>query len=91
MKDGKQLVKSTLNSYRYPVITVKKGIPVHWEIEAGEKELNGCNYKMIFPDFGFAYELGYGSNVIEFTPEKTGNFQYTCWMGMIRGVIKVEE
>lgn len=91
MKDGKQLVKSTLNSYRYPVITVKKGIPVHWEIEAGEKELNGCNYKMIFPDFGFAYELGYGSNVIEFMPEKTGNFQYTCWMGMIRGVIKVEE
>lgn len=91
MKDGKQLVKSTLNPYRYPVITVKKGIPVHWEIEAGEKELNGCNYKMIFPDFSFAYELGYGSNVIEFTPEKTGNFQYTCWMGMIRGVIKVEE
>ena len=91
MKDGKQIIKSTLNPYRYPVITVKKGIPVHWEIEASENALNGCNYKMIFRDFGFAYEMGYGTNVIEFTPEKAGNFQYTCWMGMVRGLVKVEE
>ncbi len=91
MKDGKQIIKSMLNPYRYPVITVKKGIPVHWEIEASENTLNGCNYKMIFRDFGFAYEMGYGTNVIEFTPEKVGNFQYTCWMGMVRGLVKVEE
>lgn len=91
MKEGKQIIKSTLNPYRYPVITVKKGIPVHWEIEASENALNGCNYKMIFRDFGFAYEMGYGTNVIEFTPEKAGNFQYTCWMGMVRGLVKVEE
>lgn len=89
--DGKQIVKSTLNPYRYPSITVKKGIPLHWEIEASENALNGCNYKMLFPDFGFAYEMGYGRNVIEFTPEKAGTFQYTCWMGMVRGFIKVEE
>ena len=87
--DGKQIVKSTLNPYRYPAITVKKGIPVHWEIEASENALNGCNYKMIFRDFGFAYEMGYGRNVIEFTPEKAGTFQYTCWMGMVRGQVKV--
>ena len=87
--DGKQIVKSTLNPYRYPSITVKKGIPLHWEIEASENALNGCNYKMLFPDFGFAYEMGYGRNVIEFTPEKAGTFQYTCWMGMVRGQVKV--
>ena len=89
MMDGKQIVKSTLNPYRYPAITVKKGIPVHWEIEASENALNGCNYKMIFRDFGFSYEMGYGRNVIEFTPEKAGTFQYTCWMGMVRGQVKV--
>ena len=38
-----------------------------------------------------AVEMGYGTNVIEFTPEKTGTFQYTCWMGMISGKIKVVE
>ena len=89
MMDGKQIVKSTLNPYRYPAITVKKGIPLHWEIEASENALNGCNYKMIFRDFGFSYEMGYGRNVIEFTPEKAGTFQYTCWMGMVRGQVKV--
>ena len=91
MTEGKQIVKSILNPYRYPAITVKKGIPVHWEIEAPENALNGCNYKMIFRDFGFAYEMDYGTNVIEFTPEQAGTFQYTCWMGMVRGFIKVEE
>ncbi|MBR1403553.1 MAG: sulfite exporter TauE/SafE family protein [Treponema sp.] len=89
--DGKQIVKSTLNPYRYPAITVKKGVPVHWEIEAGENALNGCNYKMIFRDFGFMYTMDYGTNVIEFTPEKAGTFQYTCWMGMVRGVVTVVE
>ncbi len=89
IEDGKQIVKSTLNPYRYPTITVKKDLPVHWEIEASEKALTGCNYRMIFRDFGFMYEMGYGKNVIEFTAEKTGSFQYTCWMGMVRGVIKV--
>ena len=87
----KQVVRSKLNPYRYPSITVKKGQPLHWEIEAGQGALNGCNYKMVFPDFGFMYELGYGKNVIEFTPEKTGTFQYTCWMGMVKGEIKVVE
>ena len=91
MKDGKQIVKSTLNPYRYPAITVKKGVPVHWEIEAGQNALTGCNYKMIFRDLGFMYELGYGTNVIEFTPEKAGTMQYTCWMGMVRGTIRVVE
>lgn len=91
IEDGKQIVKSTLNPYRYPAITVKKGIPVHWEINASEESLNGCNYRMIFRDFGFNYQMDYGTNVIEFTPEKAGTFQYTCWMGMVRGVITVEE
>ncbi|MCR5725474.1 MAG: sulfite exporter TauE/SafE family protein [Treponema sp.] len=91
MKDGKQIVKSTLNPYRYPVITVKKGIPVHWEIEANENTLNGCNYRMIFRDFGFQYQMDYGTNVIEFTPQKVGKYPYTCWMGMVRGMITVEE
>ncbi len=91
IKDGKQIVKSTLNPYRYPAITVKKGVPVHWEINASQNALNGCNYKMVFRDFGFMYEMGYGTNVIEFTPEQAGTFQYTCWMGMVRGVVKVIE
>ena len=29
--------------------------------------------------------------MIEFTPDKVGSYQYTCWMGMIRGTINVVE
>lgn len=91
IEDGKQIVKSTLNPFHYPEITVKKGIPVHWEIEATEGNLNGCNYKILFRDFGFMYQMGYGTNVIEFTPKKAGTYQYTCWMGMVRGTITVKD
>ena len=91
MRDGKQIVTSTLTPYRYPTITVKKGVPVQWELTAPEGSLTGCNYKMLFQEFGFMYTLGYGKNVIEFTPERTGAIPYTCWMGMIRGTINVEE
>ena len=91
MEDGKQVVKSKLNPYRYPDITVRKGIPVRWEIEADESSLNGCNYKMIFRDLGFMYTMNFGTNVIEFTPEKSGRIDYTCWMGMVRGSITVED
>ena len=91
MKDGKQVVKSKLEVNKYPDITVKKSIPVRWEIEAEQGSLTGCNYRMILRDFKLGVEMGYGTNVIEFTPEKAGTFQYTCWMGMISGKIKVEE
>lgn len=91
LQDGKQLIKSRLEINKYPDITVKKGIPVRWEIQADKNSLTGCNYRMILRDFKLGVEMGYGTNVIEFTPEKTGNFKYTCWMGMINGKIKVIE
>ena len=91
VNNDKQIIKSKLSAGKYPNITVKKGIPVQWEIEADENSLTGCNYRMILKDFKLGVELGYGTNVIEFTPEKAGNFQYSCWMGMITGTIKVEE
>ena len=91
LQDGKQLIKSRLEINKYPDITVKKGIPVRWEIQADKGSLTGCNYRMILRDFKLGVEMCYGTNVIEFTPEKTGDFKYTCWMGMINGKIKVVE
>lgn len=91
LQDGKQLIKSRLEINKYPDITVRKGIPVRWEIQADKNSLTGCNYRMILRDFKLGVEMGYGTNVIEFTPEKTGDFKYTCWMGMINGKIKVVE
>lgn len=91
MVDGEQVVNSTLVSGRYPNITVQVGTPVKWIIHAPKGSINGCNNRMFIQDYGIEYSFMTGDNVIEFTPTKTGNVQYSCWMGMIRGNIMVTD
>jgi sulfite exporter TauE/SafE/plastocyanin domain-containing protein len=86
---GVQVVNSTLGSNRYPAITVQQGIPVKWTINAPQGSINGCNNRMIIREYGIEYRFKTGENVIEFTPEETGRFSYSCWMGMIRSSITV--
>lgn len=84
-----QVINSTLTGGRYPDINVKAGIPVRWVIDAPPGSLNGCNYRMIIQPYGIERGLDIGENVIEFTPEEAGVFNYSCWMGMVRGTITV--
>ncbi|MDO4311623.1 MAG: sulfite exporter TauE/SafE family protein [Eubacteriales bacterium] len=89
--DGIQEVHSTLEIGRYPNITVQKGIPVKWIIDAPEGSINGCNYRMRIPNLNLEHTFQAGENVIEFTPEEIGTIQYSCWMGMIHGSIYVTD
>lgn len=57
--------------------------------EAGS--LNGCNNEIVLPTFGEQIKLTEGENRITFTPEETGEFPYSCWMGMLRNTIVVTE
>ena len=88
---GVQVVRSTLLPNSYPSITVQAGVPVRWEIDAPSGSINGCNNRLIIPALGMEYTFHTGKNVITFTPEQSGTLPYTCWMGMIRGVITVED
>jgi sulfite exporter TauE/SafE/plastocyanin domain-containing protein len=87
--DGVQRVTSSLNPGRYPAITVRAGIPVRWAINAPQGSINGCNNRMIIREYGVEHRFTPGENIIEFTPERTGKFSYSCWMGMIRSSITV--
>ncbi len=89
--DGYQIINSTLSPNRYPAITVVAGTPVRWIIDAPKGSINGCNDTMIIPEYDVEYAFKTGENVIEFTPDKAGVFQYSCWMGMIRSTITVVE
>ncbi len=91
VENGVQYITSTLQSGRYPAITVLAGIPVQWTIAAPEGSVNGCNYRMVLPEYGIEHEFQTGDNVLTFTPGKTGSFPYSCWMGMIRGTVTVVE
>lgn len=85
-----QEIHSTITSTSsYPTITVKAGIPVKWTISADKKFINGCNGEIVIPKYNVTKELNVGDTVIEFTPTEAGNFAYSCWMGMVRGKIKV--
>jgi sulfite exporter TauE/SafE len=88
---GVQIITSTLRPGRYPAITVQRGVPVKWIITAPRGSINGCNNRMIIREYRIEHPLVPGENVIEFMPEKTGRFSYSCWMGMIRSPITVVE
>jgi sulfite exporter TauE/SafE len=88
-EDGVQIINSTLRPNRYPAIVVQQGIPVKWVINAPQGSINSCNNRFIVREYGIEHTFVYGDNVIEFTPEKTGKFPYSCWMGMIRSTITV--
>jgi len=89
MRNDVQIINSTLLPSRYPAITVQQGIPVRWVINAPEGNITGCNYRFIIREYGIVHTFTPGENVIEFMPNRTGTFSYTCWMSMIRSTITV--
>ena len=91
MENGVQVVESQLASGKYPSIKVKKDVPVRWIINAPDGSINGCNYKIYINSYGIEHTFQKGENIIEFTPTKSGNIGYSCWMGMIKGNINVVE
>ncbi len=88
-EDGVQNVEINLTARGYAPITVKKGVPVRWNIKAAKGTLTGCNNAIQIPTLGIEKELAVGDNIIEFTPTETGTIPYFCWMGMIESEITV--
>lgn len=89
--DGTQYVETEIDFGSFDAISITSGIPVEWTIKADESKLNGCNNEIIIPEYNITVKLKSGENIIRFTPEKTGTFTYTCWMGMIKSTITVTE
>lgn len=89
VRDGGQEVTTQLQANGYPPITVQKGIPVKWTIQADAGTINGCNGTVTIPQYHITKQLRPGSNEIDFTPQSTGTVTYTCSMGMIRSTISV--
>ncbi|SCL93012.1 urease accessory protein UreH domain-containing protein [Sporanaerobacter sp. PP17-6a] len=88
LKDGVQIINMTAdnNGYTPNAFYVQKGIPVRWVIDG--KEINSCNNVIVAQSLNIEKKLESGENVIEFNPEDK-DINFSCWMGMIRGVIKI--
>lgn len=89
VEDGAQYITTTLDSYDYTPIYVQANIPVKWTIQASSENINGCNNTMLIPEYNIEHTFEEGENIIEFTPTRTGTITYSCWMGMIRSTISV--
>ncbi len=88
IKDGVQTITMTADEKGYTPngFYVQKNVPVKWVIEG--KGLNSCNGQVVIPSLNKQVQLNQGENVVQFTPGDK-DISFSCWMGMIRGVIKV--
>jgi plastocyanin domain-containing protein len=87
---GAQEVAITVKGgYTPDVIVVQKGRPVR--LTFTRQESSACSEKVLFPDFNQNALLPEGEQVIlEFTPDKAGEYGFQCQMGMLRGKLIVE-
>ncbi len=89
--NGKQILKMDASSRGYSpsYLKVKVGIPVRWEIT--DKGTSGCTNAIISKNlFEGEISLTPGQTSIkEFTPKKPGKYKFSCWMGMVSGIIEV--
>ena len=87
---GVQEINVTVkDGYSPDVIAVKRGLPVR--LNFYRDETTSCSEQLVFGDFGIARNLPpFKTTPIEFTPEKTGEFVFTCGMNMLRGKLIVE-
>ncbi len=75
--------------YTPDVIVVQHGKPVRFNFR--REETAACSEMVVFNDFGKSAHLPTGETVpVEFLPEKPGEYEFTCQMGMFRGKLIVE-
>ena len=75
--------------YTPDVIVVQHGKPVRLAFR--REETAACSEMVVLGDFGKSARLPEGETVpIEFLPEKPGEHEFTCQMGMLRGKLVVE-
>ena len=75
--------------YTPDVIVVQHGKPVRLNFR--REETTACSEMVVFAAFGKSAKLPEGETVpIEFLPEKPGEYEFSCQMGMFRGKVVVE-
>jgi plastocyanin domain-containing protein len=87
---GVQEVTVTVKGgYSPDVIVVERGRPVR--LSFYRDETGSCSEQVVFGDFRIARDLpAFRTTPVEFTPERAGEFTFTCGMNMMRGKLIVK-
>jgi heme/copper-type cytochrome/quinol oxidase subunit 2 len=79
----------TPTGYTPNVIKVKKGVPV--ELNITNPGDNSCFSTFMMPDFDLNnVNLKAGTTKLSFTPDKEGEYTFSCGMNMFKGTVIVE-
>lgn len=75
--------------YTPNAIVVERGKPVRLNFR--REESDACSEMVVLGDFGKSAKLPTGEIVpVEFLPDKPGEYEFSCQMGMLRGKLIVE-
>jgi plastocyanin domain-containing protein len=88
--NGVQQVEITVDGgYQPRVIQLKAGLPA--KLSFIRRDPSTCLEEIVMPDFGISKSLPVGQKtVIEISPNKPGNYKYTCGMQMFSGQVVVK-
>lgn len=99
-KPKSQKAVATAGNIQEVTVTVDGGYdPSRIMVQAGKlvrlkferKDPSSCLEQVVIPDFHIAADLPLNQiTTVEFTPETTGEYAFTCGMNMFRGAIAVQ-
>ena len=91
IKEDTQEVTITVDGGYDPAeIIVNVGKPVR--INFHRRDSSSCLEQVLIPDFNRSLDLALNQiTSVEFTPQETGEYEFTCGMKMYRGKIIVDE
>ncbi len=89
-ESGTQRVRIVVKGgYTPDVVVLKKGVPA--ELDFYRDEVSSCTEQVVLPEFRISRMLAaFETTTVRFTPEKEGEFDFTCGMNMVHGKLVVE-
>lgn len=87
---GVQEVTITVHGgYEPAEVRLQKGVPARLVFD--RQETSSCSEEVVLPDFGIRRFLpAFQKTTVELTPDRTGSFEFTCGMSMLRGRLVVQ-
>lgn len=87
--DRQELEITVKGGYSPNLIRVREGVPVSLIFD--RQETGDCTSRVVFPDFGVSRSLApFARTAVEFTPARSGEFDFACGMNMVHGTLLVE-
>ena len=85
---AQEITITVAGGYKPDTIVAKKGMPL--KLVFDRRETNPCSDEVLLPEFGIRQPLpAHNKTVIEVTPQREGEFPFSCGMNMLHGKIRV--